>query len=176
MSVAAGKFTRTDCCQRLSEGVSIPMPSPFGRLLSLGYYDGTTAGVTVCKRCSTEYRYELVAWDQAQEVRVFWFARTPAGTLGELTGLLSIIEAPRWPFWSPVWRFESEREREDTTSKLEALLGTAEPPSLVLAAVNLDREILASRKVDAAMQSTLPAKATIPPEGDWDFWRPYLGM
>jgi hypothetical protein len=54
------------CCQQL-DGAS---DSPF-ELLTLGFYDGPTAGLVRCRVCALAYHFEMLTWDRHREVRIY---------------------------------------------------------------------------------------------------------
>jgi hypothetical protein len=78
------------CCQQLL--TKSAMRSPFGRIISLGFYDGTTSGVAQCSHCSRFYKYELVAWDSSQDLRIYSLAALPQESFEALLKLLSGVE------------------------------------------------------------------------------------
>ena len=51
-----------------------PSRAPFGKILSLGWYDGTTSGLVQCSQCSAVFKYDIVDWDSDQDQRIFAFS------------------------------------------------------------------------------------------------------
>jgi len=157
------------CCQQLSP--DSPRRSPFGRILSLGFYDGTTSGVAQCLDCSKAYRYELVAWDSGQDTRVYSLAALPSESFDALVSVLSAVGSPTWPFWSPILPSDSA-----LNAAIDAELAKAEPPARVIASRQLDKEILASKDLTDSARAKLPQSRDYPDIHDWDFWRAYLAV
>src|SRR5262245_15449691 len=106
--------------------------SPFARAISLGYYDGSTSGVLECGTCSEIYRYEMIDSD-ARDLRVFALAPMPKGSLDELALACSVLGQPRWPMWSPVWRFKDESEKNRVQREVDRLLAMATPVQVIVA-------------------------------------------
>jgi hypothetical protein len=94
------------------------------RLISLGFYDGTTSGLIELEPGAV-FRYDVVAWDSGQDQRVYCLARMPARAFADLIELLSPSEAPRWPQWFPRWEFSSEGQQS-----VEKILDQAGPYSV----------------------------------------------
>lgn len=157
------------CCQHLLRDSRAN--SPFGRIVSLGFYDGTTSGVARCSHCSKSYRYELIAWDSGQDLRVYSLSALPQGSFDALVGLLSSSTSPRWPLWSPVLQSDPAAK-----GAIDAELAKAEPPSCAIASLQLDKEILATKELTALARSRLPTGKGYPDVKDWEFWRRYLAL
>ena len=91
------------CCQKPTALTNAP--SPFSKLLVLGFYDGPTSGVLQCGTCSTVYKFDMLDWDDAHEVRIFRLASLPADSLDQCVQALAEPKPPRWPVWA--WRTSS---------------------------------------------------------------------
>ena len=72
--------------------------SPVARLVAFRVYDGPTAGVVYCDP-SEAYYFQLMAWDDKQERRIFSLRPFPRDAADELVNLITTIESPRWPEW-----------------------------------------------------------------------------
>jgi hypothetical protein len=162
------------CCRELP--VTSAVPSPFGRLICLGYYDGPTGGVAECETCLATYLFDLVAWSPEQDVRIFSLTEERVGTLDRLAEAISPLGPARWPYWCPIWKFKSQDEEEDVTKKVDLILKLEKPASVLIATVRLDKEILAAREITDFARPLLPKRRSIPPEGDWIFWSEYLSI
>jgi hypothetical protein len=161
------------CCQPLP--ANFPMDSPFGKFLSLGYYDGTTSGVSECSNCSSLFRYKLVAWDSGQDMRIYSIASLPPSSFESIVKLLTAVEEPRWPFWRPKLSPLTGSEMSSLGAAIDAELSNAKLPTHVVAAEHLDKRILAGRELSATGLGMLP-KDHYPGFADWDFWRTYLAL
>jgi hypothetical protein len=158
------------CCQPLP--ASFPVKPPFGRFVSLGYYDGTTSGVAQCSDCSSTFRYELAAWDSRQNIRVYSIASLPRNSFDTVVKLLSAVDEPRWPFWYP----KLSSEPSPLNVAIDAELSRVERPTYAVAAEHLEREILAGKEITATGLASLPKDQDFPNLADWDFWRAYLEL
>jgi len=162
------------CCSPLP--TSFPVPSPFGRFLSLGYYDGSISGVAQCSQCLSWFRYDVVAWDAGQDVRVFSIARLPLDSLEAIVNALSTVDPPRWPIWAPKLSSLTPSETSSLSVAIREELSKSARPTHVLAAYHIDKEILGAKELtDDALHR--PLRTTFyPTEADWAFWRKYLGI
>ena len=88
------------CC-RFMIGTLRKVPSPFSKLVMLGYYDGPTDGLIECATCATTYAFRKIDWDDGQNLRVFALAPIPGHDLKELQELGPTQETPKWPTWAP---------------------------------------------------------------------------
>jgi hypothetical protein len=161
------------CCQEFSPDSA--MRSPFGKIISLGFYDGTTSGVAQCSHCFKAYRYELVAWDSGQDTRIYSLANLPQEAFDAMVGLLSGIKGPTWPFWEPNLPSDSTEGRA-MNAAIDTQLAKAESPARVIASRQLDKEILASREITLAARVKLPVARNYSNMKDWEFWRTYLAV
>jgi hypothetical protein len=84
----------------------------FSKIIAFGYEDGPTNGVVQSADGATAYRFELLAtdidgaydyeaWDRGEELRVYSLTMLLAGTFERIVGILSLIEKPNWPIWTP---------------------------------------------------------------------------
>ena len=162
------------CCE--PPPTRFPADPPFGRFVALGYYDGTTSGIAQCSACSSAFRYELAAWDSAQNVRVYSIAELPQDAFDTVVRLLSAIDKPRWPWWDPNFSSLTASELSSLNTAIDTELSEAELPTYAVAAKHLDREILAAREITATGLALLPKDQDFPNPADWDFWRTYLAL
>jgi hypothetical protein len=75
------------------------VPSPFGKVLATGYYDGPTEGFLVHKTRDELFFFHLLDWDDGQDVRVFEVAVVPGIALDNAVEVLSMSSPPKWPIW-----------------------------------------------------------------------------
>jgi hypothetical protein len=101
------------------------------RLISLDYYDGTTSGLIRLDEAATDYRYDLVAWDSNQDIRVFCLSSLAPFAFDKAVEVISILGKPSWPCWYPLWKFTSQQEREATERRLNAIVGDQSGPYAV---------------------------------------------
>src|SRR4051812_4103582 len=90
----------------LREGRSYP--SPFSRLLALGYYDGPTDGFLLDERGGQAFHFEMLDSDEEDNLRIYRLAPVPAEAVRALIEALTRFEPPRVPSWVPGWRAEME--------------------------------------------------------------------
>jgi hypothetical protein len=125
--------------QGLHEGDRFP--SPFERILALGYYDGPTEGLVQEATHGAVYAFRMLAWDhETQDLRIYALSPLPSETLTDLIAAYASYQAPHWPCWVPAW----QQELEPPTS---AALQRASPPSWIVVTEDLLGEILAARAV-----------------------------
>ena len=104
------------CCTAMFAGRNLP--SPFGRLVALDYYDGPTSGIAQCRKCARCYSFELAAWDSGQDVRAFAFTNTPAHEFEEIIAACRPLGEPSWPVWVPIFEGEPGVKARNDVSKL----------------------------------------------------------
>jgi hypothetical protein len=125
----------------LHEGAQYP--SPFTKILALGYYDGPTDGVAQCDPAGPVYKFQLLAWDgETQDRRIFGLAPLPPTALEQLTRAYARSQTPHWPVWVPAWQ-------EGMAQQKDQILGQAGPVEWIIAALDLLGEILVARAVTA---------------------------
>lgn len=151
--------------------------SPFSNILALGFYDGPTSGVLRCAACRTDYRFDLLDWDEDQAVRIFRLARLPEGALEECVQALGQPEPPRWPVWMPSrWSLPSEGLRQEADRAVQQILDRAVPSELVLAWVGYGEQVLAARRVAAPELSAAPDWFSISDPTQIRNWFSLLGL
>lgn len=161
----------TLCDANFERGVS-----PFDRILYLGYYDGPTSGLAKCADAAKAYRFALVAWNSTYENRVYALAETDVKVFDSVVQMLTDIEKPRWPFWTPRWQFGSSLEESRMSSRIDEALAKIPAASLLIATDHLDESILACRALESAVRDRIPKEGTLPDPKDWEFWQEYLGL
>jgi hypothetical protein len=83
--------------------------------------------------------------------------------------LVKLLSGPTWPFWSAALPSEP-------AGAIDAELAKAEPPSCVIIARQIDKEILAGRHLTNAARARLSVRRGYPDVKDWGFWRRYLSV
>lgn len=78
---------------------SPPFASPFGSLLAFDFYDGPISGVVRCSGTGGGFHFQMVAWDNERERRVFVLRGLPSEEMESAIRLLEAVETPRWPEW-----------------------------------------------------------------------------
>ncbi len=132
------------CCDLATLSTS---PSPFSRIVALGYYDGFLSGVVSCDVCSTAYRVEILDMDDDQNNRIFSLASLATGLFNALVESISRYETPKWPFWCPQYQFGSEEDRALVRNSVFSVLEQADTPNLIIASDSWLHRILAAKKV-----------------------------
>jgi hypothetical protein len=97
------------------------------RIISLGFYDGTTNGLILFEKAGLVFKYDLISWDGAENWRVFCLAPLRPDDFVEVTNILSSLGEPKWPCWHPVWRFSSDSQQHDVEQSLNVLLNSSGP-------------------------------------------------
>lgn len=95
------------------------------RLISLGFYDGTTNGLIELGG-SRSFRYDLISWDENQDKRVYCIGPLPPSAFQKALDVLRSLGEPRWPVWNPLWKFENEEAQMSAQRALDEILGPAE--------------------------------------------------
>jgi len=121
--------------------------SPFSRIIAFDYYDGPTSGVIQCKQCLDAYKFEMLAWDEGQDVRVFSLALLPSHTFTRLMKALAPLGSPSWPVWVPVWEYQTDSLREAVEQEVQYLLNEADSPQYVIAAQDLLNTLLRFKEI-----------------------------
>jgi len=157
------------CCrdpQSLTKG-----PSPFARILALGFYDGPTSGVLQCRACAQVYKYDMLDWDEDHNIRIFRLALLPADALDRCVKILAPNGPPRWPVWVPMTpQPPSQEAAAYADQEVQGLLEEAQPAELVVAWSGYGERVLAAKRIPAAELVRVPDwfsadNATIP--ADW---------
>jgi hypothetical protein len=158
------------CCQDLTR--SPGAPSPFSRVIALDYHDGPRAGLLECGRCGRAYRFELLEEvlddEDEPDLRVFSLAPLAPGAWDGLVEALAPYQQPRWPVWVPIWEFPTPEAEAAVDRRVQEILESASPPTLVVAARDLLGTILDARDADPldsgrAVESILTGRAPAPP-------------
>lgn len=138
------KRTSRICCRELPSLVDAA--SPFARIVALGYYDGPTSGVAECEHCPESYRFDMLAWDVQQDVRVYSLSALPPNSVAELVKCIPAPNPPHWPVWVPTWRFGSREKEEETQRQVARVLSRAGPVLFVIASEDLAASILRAKQ------------------------------
>ena len=75
-----------ECCQRLTQGGT----SPF-EVAILGWHDGLMSGMAKCRGCGRTYHFDLLAWDEEQEARLYGFKEVSVASYDAVTLLLAKV-------------------------------------------------------------------------------------
>jgi hypothetical protein len=130
--------------------------SPFAKVISLGFYDGPTSGVLQCETCSANHKFDMLDWDEQQEVRIFRLAQLPSGSLDRCVRVYADIGSPRWPLWVPSVESSSPETRDAVNRTVQQVLDSAEPATVVMAWVPSADMILSATRVPAEDLSNAP--------------------
>ena len=153
-----------------------PARSIFGKVLSLGWYDGTTAGLAECARCSTVFKYDIVDWDSDQERRMFAFSPVSAQDFERTVKLVSRVETPRWPFWFPKWEL-APQEKASIKVEVDECLARAGRPEYLVASDRRLEMVFAIRRLSGPELDRLPVKFDgLPATNDFNYWRDLVGL
>lgn len=142
------------CCSKLPALTNAK--SPFSKLIAFGYYDGPTSGVLQCDICTKAYKFEMLDWDEDQDVRIFSLSILPNLAFAKIVEVCQHCENPKWPVWVPIWQFPSEESQNKAEIEIEAILNTAMKPQIIVIAKNLTEEIIAARRMEENANKEVP--------------------
>jgi len=163
------------CCE-FSSG-AFPKREPFGKVLSLNWYDGTTSGLVQCSRCSAVFKYDIVDWDSNQERRIFAFSPINSAEFDHIISLLSASASPSWPFWNPSWRFDSPKEKNRVAFEVDACLSRAALVEYIVAADRMLQTLFGAKNLSDPARNRLPETFDgLPASDDFNYWREYIGL
>jgi hypothetical protein len=148
--------------------------SPFSKIIALGYYDGPTRGVTLCSICSSGYKYDMVAWDERQDVRVYVLAPISKEVFDEIANVLFESDPPKWPVWVPKWEFTSREKEASTNDKIEGLLRSAGKGKYVLSTEDISRTILTVKPFREGDEQRAQLHGDMPVPGNSFYWLSYV--
>ena len=161
------------CCSELH--LHPASQSPFHRVLVVDYYDGPIAGLAECGVCLSEFKYQMLAWDDQQSLRIYSFAPLPRRIFAAAVSILEESGPPRWPVWVPP-AGRSNTKRKEVYGKLRGIIRKAFRETYVLAAHDLSETILAAKLLESRGLRGVRKKANWS-DPDWfGFWVSYLGM
>ena len=148
----------------------------FGRVLSLGWYDGTTSGLAECSSCSSVFKYDLVDWDADQEQRVFALSRLDRESFERIVEILKAFESPKWPFWNPRWwNIKQPEVAERARSQVDECLSRAAEPEFLVASDRQLKNLFGMAGITDAIRAKLPKQFDgLPVTDDFDSWMAYL--
>jgi hypothetical protein len=165
----------TPCCRN---PLTLTGPSPFSKILALGFYDGPTSGVLQCRQCGAVHRFDMLDWTEDHNVRVFRLALLPADALERcVRALCGYSPPPRWPVWVPVrWQGGGEDTRAAADREVQSMLATAGPPALIVAWEGYGERMMAARRLPAEELLDIPDWFSLEePAGGRD-WFALLGL
>lgn len=148
---------------RLEVGTSIE--AVFGRIICFVYYDGPVSGLVETSGKREVYRFDMVAWDNLQDMRIFVFAAIPSTVFAAVTKRFSRGESPRWPIWVP-------HLDADLLGKARSAIPAAEADVVIASADALATVKLARRVVTA--EDTKRVKSLVDAHASVDDWLSYL--
>jgi hypothetical protein len=152
-----------------------PVESIFDKVVSLGWYDGTTSGLAFHALRQFACRFDLLDWGPCQEMRVFALSRIAVSDFEQAVGLLSRSETPNWPIWYPRWPI-STQEQERMNLELDPILLRAKDPEYVFATESRFERLLAGKQLTAQARAFLPVEFDDQPFGHFDFWQKFLEL
>jgi len=105
----------------------------------LGWQDGLTSGMARCRECGRTYHFDLVAWDEDQDWRLYGFKEVTAASYQAVVTLLTAgSPAP-----------ERAREHIDlVTLRVRDALATSHERKLLVLARDLEKSIESARMVE----------------------------
>lgn len=163
------------CCE--ATDVALPSKIAFGKILSFGWYDGTTSGLLQCSRCSAAFKYDLIDWDSGQDRRVFALSPMEAERFDQTVKVLGGDARAKWPLWVPRWEFDSTEEKERIEKEVDEHLATAKPPEFLIVSDGYFTMMFGMRRLTGPARDRLPGSFDgLPVTNDFDYWREYIGV
>jgi hypothetical protein len=158
-------------------GATFPslIESTFDKVASIGWYDGTVSGLALDSSHSLAFRFDLLDWGSAQEVRVFALSPLATTDFDLVMTLYGEFETPEWPIWYTPWT-PAMQENECLRSELNTVLARAESPEFVFASQSRFKTILSAKRLTASARAFIPAEFDDQPFGHFDYWQKYLGL
>lgn len=149
------------CCLALQQTLDTTIPSPFSRMIVLGWYDGPTDGLVICGICNRSYKFSVLArddgdyehssWDEGRELTIFGLTELTKEQFDTMMAALTEERPPSWPIWTVGFYNDPETFELESLSDGLALevFWQAGDPSLAIAIHMGDvlTEILRSRQV-----------------------------
>lgn len=161
------------CCQNLPK--TREALSPFQKVISASYYDGTTSGVAYCANCHREFFYKLFSWDDAQNVRIFGLYSVRQGTFEALHRVAGEMEIPRWPEWNVSFRgANAEAQRQTFLATVRESVQAKGPLQFIVATRDITTSIgFAKGLNDATSLAILSLQEDFDPKS-FDRWMGFL--
>jgi hypothetical protein len=105
-------------------------PSPFARVLVLGWYDGPEEGILQCADDGPVFRFSTLYSQfckDDRDVRVYGLFPLPKGSLAKVIEVLSKDAPPKWPTFTPIWQFPSEDDLKVANREVDSVLAESGP-------------------------------------------------
>src|SRR5262245_46639840 len=105
----------------------------------LDWLDGPRAGVCALAQPPCELFFHAFAAPVEADllgIHLFAVGELPTGSVAQIESLLQELGRPAGPLWVPVWKFHNDAARRDAEGRLDALLVSARPTSLLVASVD----------------------------------------
>ena len=157
--------------------ISFPVriESIFQKVISLGWYDGTTGGLALDSLERSAFRFDLLDWDPCQELRIFAMSPIAVPEFDKAVKLLSRSSAPKWPIWYSGWPSDIA-EQVRLGSELDAILLQASSPEFAFASQSRFETILAAKRLTQPSRAFLPATFEAYGSGDFEYWQEFLEL
>lgn len=139
------------------------------KMIILDYYDGPVSGVAECEQDGQAYCFDMLDWDDQQDVRIFSLAPLASESFNRVVHLCSRQEEPRWPLWVPT-RPEDfpASEAEKFWFAIAETLKDAGPPEWIVAWRDFGEGFLSIRNITQEDKLTLDGWfARLEPSRDW---------
>jgi hypothetical protein len=171
-----GEFMIDKICCEIT-GVALPSKIPFGKILSFGWYDGTTSGMVQCSGCSAAFKYDIVDWDSDQDRRIFALSPIESDKFDQIVRILGGDAQAKWPFWVPRWEFDSKEERKRIEKEVDEHLATARRPEFLIVSDRNLSMMFGMRRLTGPARDRLPSSFDgLPITNDFAYWRDYIGL
>ncbi len=121
---------------------SAKLDAPDFTVIVQDFYDGPTEGVVGCYGYGVTYKFEMLDWDDKQDIRIFRTSPLSYKYFAEIVKVYSQYDQPRWPVWMPNLSKLPKSLREDVYRKVDLFLDEAEPISCIVAWQNSDLQLI----------------------------------
>jgi len=185
-------------------GSTFPLRPVFEKVVSLGWYDGTTSGLAQRSLCQTSveeraqngvlrgpvpgssgdaprtlcaFRYDIVDWDADQDRRIFVLSPIAVREFERVVDSFGESDSPTWPLWSPkLWQLPSPA-KERATVELDRCLARAKCPEYLVASDRRLETLFAAKRITTSARDRLPPVFDgLPVSNDFDYWAECVGL
>ena len=156
--------------------ISLPTASQtvFDRTVASDWYDGLTSGITKSSRLGAAFRFDLIAWGQSQEIRVFALSPLEIAAFDRIVELLPGQQEAKWPIWFPEWPI-CRSEESAQALQIRELLSQIGQPKYAIACDSVFKILLAAQEFDSSSRKHLPQTFNVSPaSNDFRYWSDLL--
>jgi hypothetical protein len=153
----------------------VPIEVIFTRVISIGWYDGTTSGLAFDSLRELAFRFDLLDWGPCQDLRIFALSPLSLPQFEQTVKLFSTSQAPKWPIWYPSWPSDP-LELKRMGSERDAILSRASRPEFSFASQSRFETVLTAKRLTLPSRAFLPAEFDEHGSGGFDYWQKFLEL